>query len=102
MSELYLYETKKTVGNTQIIGVLGLKTTKGRIILDHFAYILEWLTIAFLFWFDAQYVDSWIFQIFIFMCGFYIMQSIGMKRKLSSKEELQEKFNEILGVSNDH
>lgn len=95
-SKLYTYEENYKIGNKEIYALAGIKETGISAIIEKTSYLLEWFSIGFLFYLNTQYIHSKLFAIFVFICGIVILQTIGIKRKLSSKAEFIEKVNDIL------
>lgn len=95
-TKLYTYETTKKIGNKEIYGLCGVKETSISAIIEKFAYILEWFSVGFLFYLNYTFIHSKLFAIFVFICGVCILQTIGIKKKLSTKEEFLKKVNDFL------
>lgn len=95
-SKLYTYEQNCKKGNREVYALVGIKETGISAIIEKFSYLLEWFSIGYLFYLNTQYIHSKLFAIFVFICGVVILQTIGIKCKLSSKAKFIEKVNDIL------
>lgn len=95
-TKLYTYETTRKIGNKEIYALAGIKETGISAIIEKLAYLLEWFSIGFLYYLNTTLIHSKLFAIFIFICGIVLLQSIGVKKKLSNKKEFLQKVNEIL------
>ena len=95
-TELYTYENNYKIGNKEIYALVGIKETGISAIIEKLSYLLEWFSIGYLFYLNTQYIHSKLFAIFVFICGVVLLQTIGIKRKLSSKVEFIKKVNDIL------
>lgn len=95
-TKLYTYEATRKIGNKEIHALCGVKETGLSAIIEKFAYLLEWFSIGYLFYLNNTYIHSKLFAIFIFICGILILQTIGTKTKLVTKEEFMNKVNDLL------
>lgn len=95
-AKLYTYEKSYKIGNKEIYALAAVKETGISAIVEKLSYLLEWFSIGYLFYLNTQYIHSKLFSIFIFICGIVILQTIGIKKKLSSKAEFIEKVNKLL------
>ena len=95
-TKLYTYEKTCKIGNKEFYALCGIKETGISAIIEKLSYLLEWFSVGFLFYLNSLYIHSRLFSIFIFICGVVILQTIGIKKKLSSKKEFINKVNELL------
>ena len=95
-TKLYLFETTYKHGNKEVRAVAGIKETGISAIIEKLAYIGEWFSIGFLFYLNSIFIHSRLFSIFVFICGIVMLQSIGIKKKITTKEEFLEKVNLVL------
>lgn len=89
--KLYVY-TKASQNSTVILGVA--RTTVANTI-DSFAYLLEWFSVAALFFLNSQYIHSRLFSIFVFVVGLVLLLSVDRKKEAVTKQEFLNKIEEL-------
>ena len=92
----YIYEETKTLSNYKMSFIAAVKESKLTDIVEKLAYILEWFSIGALFYLNSHFINSRLFSVFIFICGWYILHTIGIKKKVGTKEEFLQKVEECL------
>lgn len=92
----YIYEKIKKIGNNKICFVGAVKESKITDIFEKLSYVLEWFSIGALFYLNSHFINSRLFSIFIFICAVYILHTIGIKKKVGTKEEFLQKVEDNL------
>lgn len=95
-SKLYLLEEKFKIKNNVVHAIVGIKETGLSAIIEKFCYLAEWFSIGFLFYLNTQFIHSKLFGVFVFICGVVLLQTLGIKKKLTTKQEFLEKVNNLL------
>ncbi|MBQ9214137.1 MAG: hypothetical protein IJ150_09400 [Bacteroidales bacterium] len=57
-------------------------------VLKDYLDIVEFIFICFLFWVNKQYINSFLFELFIVIMAVAALFSLSMKKEVVSKEEL--------------
>lgn len=78
---LYLYENEKTIGKAKVHAVCGICCKKSVWVFDSIAYLLEWVAITGMFYINANYINSRLFSLFIFICGCVLLTVFKSKRE---------------------
>ena len=95
---LYKYENNFKLGNNNFYCIFGVKENKYTSIFEKFSYILEWFSIGFLFYLNSTYIHSKLFALFIFIMGICLLFTLNFEKKITTKEDLLKKVNEILEI----
>lgn len=93
---LYIYEIKKEIGDHKLNAMLGICCKKSVWVFDSIAYLLEWVAITGMFYINANYINSRLFSLFIFICGCVLLTAFKSKREKISKADFIKKVNEVL------
>jgi len=94
---LYIYEQNKKYKGMgfEIKAVAMIKETNFSATVEKLAYIFEWFSVGFLFYLNSHYIHSRLFSIFVFICAINLLFTIGVKKKVGTKEEFLQKVEEI-------
>ena len=90
----YIYEETKTLSHYKTTFIAAVKESKLTDIVEKLSYILEWFSLGALFYLNSHFINSRLFSIFIFICGWYFLRTIGIKKKVGTKEEFLQKVEE--------
>lgn len=64
-------------------------------VLKDYLDIVEFIFICFLFWVNKQYINSFLFELFIVVMAVAALFSLSMKKEVVSKEELLKKVQDF-------
>ena len=64
-------------------------------VLKDYLDIVEFIFICFLFWVNKQYINSFLFELFIVVMAVAALFSLSMKKEIVSKEELLKKVQDF-------
>ena len=70
-------------------------------VLKCYLDIIEFIFICFLFWVNKQYINSFLFELFIFIMAFAALSSLLMEKEVVSKEELLKRVKDFCKENKD-
>ncbi len=70
-------------------------------VLKGYLDIVEFIFICFLFWVNKQYINSFLFELFIFIMALVSLAALSMKKEVVSKEELLKRVKDFCKENKD-